>query len=27
VWRGPTPRGLEDDLALMDGSVVDPYET
>lgn len=27
VWRGPTPRGLEDDLVLMDGSVVDPYET
>ena len=26
VWGGPTPRGLGDDLALIDGSVVDPYE-
>lgn len=25
VWRGPTPEGLEDDLARMDASVVDPY--
>lgn len=25
VWRGPTPRGLEDDLARMDLAVVDPY--
>jgi prevent-host-death family protein len=24
VWHGPTPRGLEDDLALIDGSVLDP---
>ncbi len=27
VWRGPTPRGFEEDLALIDASVVDPYET
>ena len=26
VWRGPTPRGLETDLAPMDVAVVDPYE-
>jgi prevent-host-death family protein len=26
VWRGPTPRGLENDLALIEGTVVDPYE-
>ena len=25
IWRGPTPRGLEDDLARMDAAVVDPY--
>ncbi len=25
VWRGPTPRGLEEDLARMDAAVVDPY--
>jgi prevent-host-death family protein len=27
VWRGPTPRGLEDDPALIEGSVADPYQT
>ena len=26
VWRGPTPRGLDNDLALIEGAVVDPYE-
>lgn len=25
VWRGPTPRGLEDDIARMDAAVIDPY--
>jgi prevent-host-death family protein len=25
VWQGPTPVGLEDDLARMDASFVDPY--
>ena len=26
VWRGPTPRGLDNDLALIEGGVVDPNE-
>lgn len=25
VWRGPKPRGLDSDLGLLDGAVVDPY--
>lgn len=26
VWQGPPPQGLEDDLATMDVSIVDPYD-
>ena len=25
VWHGPTPTGLDADLARMDAAVVDPY--
>lgn len=25
VWQGPAPQGLEQDLAAMNGSVVDPF--
>lgn len=26
IWRGPTPRGLEDDLEILGGAVVDPFD-
>jgi prevent-host-death family protein len=26
VWRGPTPHGMEEDLVLLNGLVVDPYD-
>lgn len=25
LWRGPAPRGLEDDLARLDATVTDPF--
>jgi prevent-host-death family protein len=25
VWRGPAPRDLERDIAVLDASVIDPY--
>ena len=27
VWRGPAPRDLERDIAMIDTSVIDPYDT
>lgn len=26
IWRGPTPRGLDNDLARLDARLVDPFE-
>lgn len=26
VWRGPTPQGLDADLGLFGGALVDPFE-
>ncbi len=27
VWHGPTPRGLDDDLAQLGAAVVDPFRS
>ena len=26
LWRGPTPRGLADDLLTLDADLIDPFE-